>query len=526
MRSIPLAMIWETFRRGKWDLLIGLLGGNALTLLLLTALRREAILEADDPALLVMQTTLFQINMFAFGATVLSAQGPASRLYTYPIQTSSLVACHMLLAATLVALEVVVSTLAINALFDLEWPLWGPALFAATAIVTTQAIFWFTEKTAWLPWSVCLAAAVFGLWLKSHYGPTFSMPTHPWSEISPWEVAVLTVVAALAYWVGTIGVARNRCGEKLGTLGVVAFIGRVFDRDFDERLSFGTPAQAQFWFEWTKKGWAMPGMVVMCLVLGVGTWLTFVRDPEDLVVAFVVAGSLLSVLAGIGGVIFGNSGSNDTNYQMGHFLGTRPMTTVEMSRTILKAGALSVLMAWTIWFLAFACLFGILFLTNTIPDPVFPAGVHWWYLPATLLGFWTAFALVTSGALMGHMKWWGPIFVGFIAAGMSLLVFSSFALTPDTQRQLFQGVLTVGGIVFVLGTIWAYVKAYRISLVNGSVVGAAAMVSCLLIGVVLYEWIQNPVASFPVYLFTIGLMTAAVAPFATAPLALTWNRNQ
>ncbi len=526
MRSIPLAITWEMFRRGGWELAFGFLGANALPLLLLTALRYDGALAAEEPVMLLMQLMLLQVNVLAFGVAIFIAQGSASRLYVYPITTASLVASHMIPAAVLMASQVVVSTLIINSVFDLKWALWGPALFSAVAVVTIQASLWFSEKSAWLPWLVGLFGAVLGLWLKSQYGPMFAQPTHPWTEVTPLGVVFLLAIAVLSYWLGIIGVARNRCGEPLGSFGIIAWLNRVFDSEYNEGLSLRTPEQAQFWFEWTKKGWAMPAVVVTCLVAGLGTWGIFVRDPEALMAAFLVGGNLLSGLAVLGGLVFGNTGPNDSNFDMGNFLGTRPMKTIDMSRTILKAGALSIVIAWGIWFVAFAHSFAILYLMNAIPESVFENGVYWWYLPATLLGFWTVFAIVTSGTMMGQLKWWGPIFVGLLLSGIVLLALSKFLLSPEVRSQLLNGILATSGIAFVVGTMWAYARAYRVSFVNSTAVWGAAIVWGALSGVVVYEWVQHPIASFPVYLFAIGLMAVAVAPIATAPLALAWNRNQ
>jgi hypothetical protein len=283
----------------------------------------------------------------------------------------------------------------------------------------------------------------------------------------------------------------------------------------DVGVPFRSPAEAQFWFEWRKKGWAMPCITVFCLILMLGVWLFFIRKPEDLVEGFVAGGGLLSALALVGGVIFGNTGPNDANFEMGNFLGTRPMRTEDMSRTILKAAALSVLFAWAIWAAAFLSLVAYLFVTNTLPQPLFPGGVQWWYFPATLLGCWTVLALATSGGLMGELKWFGLLYAGLMCFFVAEVVFSKFVLSHAAQAQVFYGTVTTCGVLFVLGTVWAFAAALRRSLIGRPT-------TCI----VLLEWSRHPVEQFPVYLFVIGLMAAAVAPLATAPLALTWNRNR
>ena len=83
MRSIPLALAWETYRR-SWVLLAGFLGGNAITVFLMSALRQEAYFNPLQPELLAMHIALVQLNMCpnarrGIGLCVCHADGPFSR---------------------------------------------------------------------------------------------------------------------------------------------------------------------------------------------------------------------------------------------------------------------------------------------------------------------------------------------------------------------------------------------------------------------------------------------------------------
>src|SRR4051812_14608220 len=113
MRSSPWILIWEMLYLGRWSLIAAALGANVLPILLFSALRRTGALDPTDPSQFVMHIMLIQLNMFAFGAGVIAAQGNPSRLYTAPIRTSTLVAWHLLPAALLVGLQSVLSTLAL-----------------------------------------------------------------------------------------------------------------------------------------------------------------------------------------------------------------------------------------------------------------------------------------------------------------------------------------------------------------------------------------------------------------------------
>ena len=202
------------------------------------------------------------------------------------------------------------------------------------------------------------------------------------------------------------------------------------------------------------------------------------------------------------------------------------MTGVDLSRTILKVSAWSVLISWLIWGFAFLILTGILLATQTMSQPFFPSVVRWWYFPATLLGCWTVLALVASACLTGRKALLMQLYFGLFGLAITFGLFSKFALSPTAQSQLFHGLLAAGGISFMLGTVWAYAKALRRSLIGGPIVWAAVSIWIALSAAVLFEWVRHSVEPFSVYLFVVGLMAAAVAPLATAPLALTWNRNR
>src|SRR5271166_4938395 len=149
MRSIPIAMTWELLRRGRWRFLIGALAANALPAIILASLRLEGGLSPREPSTIQIHYIMMQFNMLAFGAMVFAVQGKPSRLYALPVSTATIVAWHLLPAMIIMVVESVLSTLALNALFDLGWPLWGPAIFLAVMLAALDAAIWLTEKSAW-----------------------------------------------------------------------------------------------------------------------------------------------------------------------------------------------------------------------------------------------------------------------------------------------------------------------------------------------------------------------------------------
>ena len=525
MRSIPLAMTWELLIGGRWTLLAFALGANLFPLLLLSALRLEGGVAPSDPSMLVLHFILVQFNMFTFGAAMLDARAQPSRLFALPIPTSSIVGWQMLLAMLLVASEILASTVCLNAMFGLGWPLWGPALFAAAGVTGFQAAFWSTEKSAWQPLAVTAVAVVLGLWFKSRVGPMFSAPDRLWIEFTPGDVLELLAFAGISYFAAVVGVNRRRCGEALPSLGIVDGIKRVFDRPPDAGAPFATPAQAQLWFEWRNKGWAFPALAMFGLVGGVGIWSVFNREAQSLFEGFVAGGVLLMQMSCIGfsqGIV----GPNDTTLEMGHFLATRPLTITEMSRTFLKVIARSVLIAWSLWAIPFVVLTGILFSQQAIPHVGLLETWGWRILPGTLLGCWTIASVLASIAMTGRSKLMIQLACGLFACMIGLMMFSRHALPRGSQMTFDRGIGISLGLAIALGTAWMFVAARRRGLIGSPTVAGALGVWVLLSGFVVIDWVLHPARHPMLGVLAVCFATLVVAPLAAAPLALAWNRNR
>jgi hypothetical protein len=404
MRSIPLAMTWELLCRGRWWLIGAMLCANVLPAIIFAALAKERGFDPHFDGLIVIHVVMMQINMFIFGAAVFAAQGHPSRLYTYPVSNSTIVAWHLLPAMAVMALETLVSTAALNAVFDLGWPLWGPAMFLTVMLAAINAVFWLTEKSAWVAFAIGAVAAVLGCWFKSRFGPVFSDPTHFWTDVTAGEFLTMLALGVLAYAAAVAAVARNRRGAPLPALGIVAWIQRTFDPAPVVGVPFRSAAHAQFWFEWRRKGWVMPVAVVLCIIGSTCLWLIFSRRPQDLFIGFFGGGALLSLFGFIGGIVIGNVGPTDANSRMGQFFATRPMTSGDLARTILKTATRSLLIAWGIWAAAVLALYVILSGTMPILAITSHHSLPWWYIPATLLGPWIVMVVGAAIHLTGRLR--------------------------------------------------------------------------------------------------------------------------
>jgi hypothetical protein len=520
--NIPLALTWETLSRGRWYLPAGALLANAASMLILTLLHHGGGIDRDDQALIIMHIVLTQFNAFVFGTAVFLAQGRPERLFAWPVPNARLVAWHLLPAMALVFVEMVASTALLNLAFDVAWPIWGPALFGAVLLASVDVVLWLTQRNAWLIAGLTLASGLLGFWFKSRHGPMFGQPTHYWHYLTPGEVATLLLATVVIYFVGVGAIARSRRGDSPWSLGILAWIERLLAAPAVGQALRG-PAAAQFSFEWRRKGWLMPAIVVLAMLVGLTVWFISVRDPRELLGGLLGIGMLLLWMGIPGGLIIGKTGHDERHFAMGQFVATRPMTSGDIARVLLKTAIGSALVAWCIWATAAGLLYGLLTAIGVSPHPALD-GLGWWYLPVTLLGMWivtSAFATIClTGRLMRFV-----MLACFLAAGaIGLAIYAQWMLSYQAQAKLWQSLLGCFAIACVLGTAWAMLSAWRRGLIGATTVQVSAAAWTVMGAGILAAQAMHPHHAWPAYLFLAGLAALVVAPFAAMPLAVSWNR--
>ncbi len=528
MRSIPYAMTWELLRRGRWQMLLAVLGANLLSLLFLTLLRMDGPLDLDGPGLITMQLVLIQFQPLLFAVAIFASIDLTSRSYVLPIPTSTLVAWKMIPSVILMFLESILSALALNWLFGLHWPIWGPAFLSAVSLAMILAALWYAQGSIYLPFCVAIGGTIIGLWYKSRWGLIFALPTHAWSSVSPLEAITMLLFAAASYFVAVAGVTRSRRGDVLGADGAWLWLDGLFNWTFETRadtdLRFATPQEAHFWCEWTKKGWVLPAVVSCGLLFGLAAWIVFSRKPADMMEALVAGGGILSAIGMLGGILVGNMGPTDSSYEMGSFLGTRPLTDRDLSTTTLKVLAKSVLYSWFIWAVAFGVAASIQWFSGDLMNSQVFRDLRWWYLPLTLLGAWIANSVIASLSLTGHSSLWVKTACVVFACYVAVML-SSKLLDYQSRAWVLGGLMVVTGIAAGAISIYLVVAARKNSLISPQFMILGASLWMALSAVIITESLRSHIPLSAVVLL-IGVASLAISPLAAAPLAVTWNRHR
>ncbi len=524
MRSVPLAMTWELFSNGRWGLPVAILGAHAMPGLLLTALRFEGV-ESGDESMIIIHVVVTLLNAVCVAAAIMTAQGNPSRLYAFPVSTATLVAWQLLPAMVTLFAESALSTMALNAIYKLDWPVWGPALFVTCALAAVQGVLWLTEKSVWLLLAMTVVGGLLGTWLMSRYGLVLTRPPHLWREVTPVEMLTMLSVAILSYGLAVVGVGRDRCGEALRSDALKAWFERLLDPAPAFGQPFRTPLAAQFWYEWRQKG-AMPWMFAFVLLIGFSIWVLFNRDPGTLAHGCLTAGYFLPIIGFVMGLVIGTTGPSDGKFEMGQFLATRPMTNSDLSRLMLKTMALNVIWAWLVWCAAALVVSLTLWAANALPVPLLPPEMHWWHIPGILIGTWLTTALMAGLILCGRQRFLAIVFFGIFSLIILGMLFGKWGLSEQQREWFHQSMLVVNALAFVLGTAWAFVDARRRLFIRSQTLTIAAGVWMATAGLVAFDLIVHHERTIPVQMLLAGLAALALAPLAVTPLAIAWNRHR
>ena len=550
MHSVSGAMLWEMIGRGRWQIPGWFLFGNAFPFLLYAAFSH---FQADfaDPSFVILHVILLQLTMLIFGLGIVAAQGSLSRLFLLPVSTARIVVWHLLPGGLLLSLEVAASLSMQNAWFGLRQPVFGPALFAASAWASAQMLVGLSHRVLR---SILLASIPLVLsfcWFAARYGQWFQQPSYYWYEVTIVEMCTAMLSCAICCFLTVKAVARDRCGERLQALplwkAVEHSLERIADRLFRSNSEFRSATDAQLWFEWRSKGIALPAIVafvafmnavvVPIRLLITGNWAESLQDFEEFALG---AGLLLPLVAVLAGLLLGTTYSGpqsrdhaatirDLNTQepfdqMSSFLASRPITSAQYAAVILQTAARAVGWGWTLWALA-TFTGGFLSLLTDVPLPgmVFSAGSGW-YLPGTLLAAWIGITCVASAVLTGRFARFSMAFVSAILASIVFNPVTDQWASQQLKQILLLGLSGLICLLILIGTSLAFASAVRRALLSSRVVrrcvGFWFVLNCVAL------LLQPPGLPPSVLPCILSFTTLVILPFATTPLAIAWNRHR
>ena len=356
---------------------------------------------------------------------------------------------------------------------------------------------------------------------------------------------------AIAYWLTVIAVKRDRCGEPMPSLGGWKWIVRTWE-SFGAKLpinlrAFQSPAEAHFWYEWRLKGWAMPLIVILGYLFIGSIWCIQMISGVyhgnaifDFQEVNFMSGAMIAGVAGFIGLLIGisSTGSANRNHspaigdlfdqknaeEMGHFLSTRPFTNSDFGKTCLRMTGRSLLITWTIWMAIFMSGLIAEATTRPIHTPFFKFAIGAWYLPLVMLGSWITMANLSAIGLSGR----GTRLIFTFVSGIIVLAIAATVIeqrcSDDVQQNVYQASLWIASIAALITTPIAIRKAHRRGLLSVKALWILAAVSAgIAVPVIAVESKALPILAYPMILAFAALF---ILPFATIPLAITWNRHR
>lgn len=544
MQSVPRALMWEYWRQSRWTLLTSTLGITALPAMIYGILTLDGAFDPNEPGFRQMQFVWFLTQMFCIGATAFPNPQAINRLYSLPASSWSLTIWRMIPCLTLVATMFLATNLVLNLLFRFNWPLLPPVLFLVTAKACLLATAWWTGKSHWLAFvSVSVVGLALGVWLKWHYGGWTDGSPDVWTEVTFSDGATMAAAFAISVYVAQCGVARSRRGDVFTFPRLRALFGWLFypvcaALDFCvNNRPCGSRLLVQCWYEWRTKGLVLPAMFVASLVAGFPFWAWF-GFPADLIVRFLVGIiTFAPIMAAIFGLPAGHCGS-ETQAEMGTFLATRPLSDPEYAGALLRSATRMLLVTWGLWSAVFVPTIAVLYLAlGREPLALLlrtgEPSLELQGLPLLILGSlggaWTLTGIAMSLTATGRVQFFVPVLMGSFSAIIAWLLATKFLIPADLMPAMTNTMLCLIGIVFFLLTIAAYLGAWKRSFIAPRTMGIAAILWIVIsLGslVIWHVFLPHRLITLPLSLCFLGVVALAVAPPATMPLAVAWNRHR
>jgi len=570
MRQTTSALVWEFWHEGRWGLLIGLsamIGLPALVYgtLLLAGGGMTGI--AGTTRLLLFHSFLM-INLVICLLAVLRVQCDPhlafpQRLYALPVPTRQLVHVKLLLGMVTAAAMYLVTALTLNivlGMFEATWPLWAPAFLFAAAAVCALAINWATAHQRLLQFSL-LGGAFLILCIRlierlviseqgsrgTRIGVLDSMTA--WWMPTYWESLAMLLCVVVAYAAARVAVDGDRQGERLDWPAFRNWLDRPATPSFRRAAAFRSASSAAFWFEWRRKGWVLPATVVTLLTgVALCTLLGILPMETGITALGALSIQLPILLAPFFALWLGDVRTPGAlrQPQCATFRATLPVTDASLSGALLKNAAASLFTTWCISLLTLLSIPAIVLALHRLglsdqAGELWEQGSRhllvesWWSYAVQGIFLvsisWAITGLCLSLPLIGR-PWVLVTVLLSVFGGLLFYLLSIALLIPQHSAGKFAAwVAGVLATICVVGTIWAFIAACRRGLMKLRtavtvfvVWGTILVIALALLLTPTPETVQNYARSDLLLLAV--LITFPLAPLATAPLALSWNRHR
>lgn len=360
MRSPVCALIWQQWRQTRWLIAAGL-AAVLTTFLLDFADGQGWIRDGYIFVALTMVVECFVLSAFVFLLLASHSDpndlraGLPHRMFVLPVRTRLLVTSQFLYRLAAVGLVFLVAA------FQLFWAMKGNKdasnslivllpLLCMTLVAYFQAMLWCLAGAGFMT-ALVVAVGVL-VYLTGGIGLARSLIyATPDLEPRAWFAAGFTGVLPIMYVASVAGAKFARCG---GWLRIRAWLSGALRGGAGRQKPFVSPAHAQRWFEWKRRGRILP-ILACCffLLLSFGTnlfghlvWYGLRPLHHSYLLWSQIAGCIAlapALAAFISALLSAGMDYRDRTYGFSSFTMVRPMSARNLGIARLRTGVRSIL---------------------------------------------------------------------------------------------------------------------------------------------------------------------------------------
>lgn len=356
MSSPACAIAWEIWRKNRVGNLICL---ACIAVFVIQAMawafwrpptRTAPALNGDAMVLVIfpmLATFVWVFNIFAH--TERDARkgfsGVPMRMFTLPVQTAFLVGCLMIYGVVAISGVYLAWVELVFRPFGVVLPLGWPLLVLAVGMSSFQTAVWGLASFPWIRMGIISVGAV-ALIVVSAVG--FSESSTGWLN-SRTATVLLLAWLPLTYAGAVFGVKAERHGGWHAWASVLPPLRRILDTLPRWRGPFRSAAQAQFWFEWRRKGWFLTIAMAFSIAGGILLFPAAVILDERSslpVLAFLSMLLLPLQVSGSGGAEMAKSDFWSSEKAIQPFHAARPLSDAALVIAKLKVATVITLLGW------------------------------------------------------------------------------------------------------------------------------------------------------------------------------------
>ncbi|QDT30353.1 hypothetical protein Enr10x_57190 [Gimesia panareensis] len=444
-----------------------------------------------------------------------------------------------------------------------DWPILGPLLFMITLTLVGNFIYWSLKAPSFsrVLFSVGLIGGLFAWFLSRYYPHGFQKPFVMWEQVGLGEFVTLQLVCLGAWYQGTREFARFRAGTTAPSetwFRVEQLWSSLISGSDSRRLLLPLSSRmALAKFHWRHSGQLaviMGGVVLglAALMINLESTISFdyhspgINDYPELIESFYGMTLLFSWIAAIFMAALSTRGMNTQGRTgMNSFLAKAPLSDRDLNTTLTR----NVVKLYVTGFLLFQASLLLSYLALCLIHGA--EGRHpelktiFWvrlcvnYTLIMLVGFWIIGANLVSILWTGR-TWFYWTMLSLLSAGflslVGLMIFLNRMISTFVYFHYCEiAVVLLLSLLVLSGTVFAFRSARKKTLIGHKTPWIALVGWLLCTSFAWYYLYSDQVFMYTdrivmerlVELVFLGaVLSLVVLPFATIPLAVSWNRHR